>query len=439
MAQFKRFLVTSTALCAASSAMAGAPTFTDARAFAMGGVGVTAARPAAASFFNPALLAVRQPTSRDGFGMLLPSVSVVASDEEELLDVIDEFEDDYIKPFEQAITDVENSLGGANQAASQQALAESTQRLNDKLADIDGDEVRVDLGVGMSFLFPSASFGAGIFISGSARVSGQPNYSDLDKQNLDDLAGLASSNSINSISDIEQFYDLNDNSQQLNSSARTVGSSYAQVGLAMSHNFRLSGHDYALGFSPKIVDLRAYDYVASVENAEFDDIKDTKVSKSEFNFDLGVASYLDTSEQVLLGLSVINVLPMSIKTRPGYDAVNLPSSDAMPLELELNPTVTAGISYQGESYIVATDVQLTEAKELLNEGDTQYWGVGAEYDLAETFQLRAGAKYNLAESEDLIYTAGFGFTVLGATLELAALSTSDANTAGASLQLGATF
>jgi len=130
---------------------------------------------------------------------------------------------------------------------------------------------------------------------------------------------------------------------------------------------------------------------------------------------------------------------MSIKTRPGYDVVNLPSSDAMPLELELNPTITAGISYQGESYIVATDVQLTEAKEVLNEGDTQYWGVGAEYDLAETFQLRAGAKHNLAESEDLIYTAGFGFTILGATLELAALSTSDTNTAGASLQLGATF
>ncbi len=436
MGVMRRVLSVSTGLLVTSSAMAGAPTFADARAFAMGGVGVVTARPSAAGFFNPALLAVRQPSSRDNFGMLLPSISVVGSDEEALRDVIDDFEEDYIEPFEQAITNVENSGFGVNE---QQELADSTQRLNDKLADIDGDEIRVDLGVGASFLIPSKTFGAGVFMSASARVAGQPNYADTDKQNLDSLEALARGGSINSISDIEQFYDLNNSADQLNSNARTVASSYSQIGLAISHNFRLGGHDFALGVSPKVVDLRAYDYVASVENAEFDDIKDTKVSKSEFNFDIGIASYIDSSEQVLLGLSVINVMPMSITTKPGYDTVNLPSSDARPLDIDLDPSITAGISYQGESYVVATDVQLTEAKQVMNEGDTQYWGVGAEYDFAETFQVRAGAKYNLAESEDIIFTAGFGFSVLGATLELAALSAGGGDTVGASVQLGAMF
>jgi hypothetical protein len=436
MGVMRRVLSVSTGLLVTSSAMAGAPTFADARAFAMGGVGVVTARPSAAGFFNPALLAVRQPSSRDNFGMLLPSISVVGSDEEALRDVIDDFEEDYIEPFEQAITNVENSGFGVNE---QQELADSTQRLNDKLADIDGDEIRVDLGVGASFLIPSKTFGAGVFMSASARVAGQPNYADTDKQNLDSLEALARGGSINSSSDIEQFYDLNNSADQLNSNARTVASSYSQIGLAISHNFRLGGHDFALGVSPKVVDLRAYDYVASVENAEFDDIKDTKVSKSEFNFDIGIASYIDSSEQVLLGLSVINVMPMSITTKPGYDTVNLPSSDARPLDIDLDPSITAGISYQGESYVVATDVQLTEAKQVMNEGDTQYWGVGAEYDFAETFQVRAGAKYNLAESEDIIFTAGFGFSVLGATLELAALSAGGGDTVGASVQLGAMF
>ncbi|WP_231878881.1 conjugal transfer protein TraF, partial [Oleiphilus sp. HI0125] len=96
----------------AAQAFAGAPNFIDSRAMAMGGVGVASARPAAAGFFNPALLAVKQPEKRDGFGMLLPSVNAIASDEAELRDVVDDFDDDFIKPFEGAITDVENNIAG---------------------------------------------------------------------------------------------------------------------------------------------------------------------------------------------------------------------------------------------------------------------------------------------------------------------------------------
>lgn len=419
--------------------VAGAPTFSDARALAMGGVGVTAARPAAAGFFNPALLAVKQPDKRDGFGMILPSLTAIAHDEEELRDVADNFEDDFITPFESAINTLEANIGGPNQAAAQANLAEKTRALNNELQSIDKDQARVDLGLGFSALIPSQTFGAGLFVSGSARVAGQVNYND--QQTLDDLENLLTTSTISTIDEVYSFYDLTNDAEQLQSSVRAVGSAYSQVGVAMSHNFRFGGHDYALGVSPKMVDLRAYDFIASVDNAEVDDLKDTKVSESKFNLDLGVASFVDARERILVGMSIINVLPQEITTKPGFDTTNLAPGTPLPegIKIELKPTVTAGVSYRGDSYEIATDLELTKTEEFFGEGYTQYWGLGAEYDLFETFQVRGGMRYNIAESEGVVFTAGFGLRVVGVTFELAALSDTDSNNVGVGTQFGVTF
>lgn len=437
----RKVLPIALAFSAVSSApaFAGAPTFSDARSLAMGGVGVTAARPAASGFFNPALLAVKQPEKRNGFGMVLPSVNVIANDEDELRDVVDDFEDDFITPFETAIDTLEANIGGAGQAAAQADLADKTQALNNKLASIDQDQARVDMGLGFSAMLPSQSFGAGLFVSGSARVAGQISYKD--GQTLTDLEDLLRTTTVSSINDVYNFYDLTNDADQLESTVRAVGSAYSEVGVAMSRNFRLDGHDYALGLSPKIVDLRAYDYITSTGNFEGDDLSDTKVSESKFNLDLGVASFVDARERVLVGLSVINLLPMEITTKPDFDRVNLPSNTPIPegIQIKIKPTVTAGVSYRGDSYEVATDLQLTKTEEFFGEGDTQYWGVGAEYDLFEVFQVRGGMRYNIAESEGALFTAGFGVQVAGVTFELAALSDSDANNVGVGTQLGVTF
>jgi hypothetical protein len=422
-----------------SHAFAGAPTFSDARALAMGGVGVTAARPAAAGFFNPALLAVKQPDKRDGFGMLLPSVSVIANDEDELRDVADNFEDDFITPFENSINALEASIGGSNQTAEQEDLVKKTQALNKELQSIDQDQARVDLGLGFSALIPNQTFGAGLFVSGSARIAGQVNYKD--QQALDALEQLLQT-PISSIDQVYDLYNVLDDDEQLQSSVRAVGSAYSQVGVAMSHNFRFDGHDYALGVSPKMVDLRAYDFTTSAGNAEVDDLTDTKVSESKFNFDIGVASFVDARERILVGFSLINVLPMKITTDPGYANLDDTDPDFLPpsaIEIDIKPKATAGVSYRGDSYEVATDLELNKTEEFFGEGDTQYWGLGAEYDLFEAFQVRGGMRYNIAESEGVVFTAGFGLSVVGVTFELAALSDTDSNTVGVGTQLGVTF
>ena len=48
-------------------------------------------------------------------------------------------------------------------------------------------------------------------------------------------------------------------------------------------------------------------------------------------------------------------------------------------------------------------------------------------------------RYNIAESEGVVFTAGFGLRVVGVTFELAALSDTDSNTVGVGTQLGVTF
>ncbi len=425
-----------TAIAAFSmDAFAGPPRFLDARAFAMGGVGVAAARPAAASFYNPALLAIEHKEKADDFGMLLPSVAVIASDEDELIDTADEFEENFLDPFEDSI----NNFDVGDAAGSTAEVAAQATRLRDELTRIDKDQAVVDVGVGVTFQVPSKSVAVGVFLSGAARVTAGLNFRD--EAILDQIITEANGAGFIDPNDID--YDVSGN--DLQSTVRAVGASTAQAGVSLARNFEISGYNVALGVSPKVVDLRAYDYSYDVDNFDdFDseDLKDTKVSKSAFNLDLGAAMYLDRDRRWMTGFAIQNLIPMSITTQDTVIIGSTNSPDDVQIagkKIELNPTASVGISYSGDAYIVAADLDLTKSDALMNEDDSQYFGVGAEYDLFETVQFRLGVRHNLAGDPGSLFTTGLGFNVLGATVELAALSDSGSDTVGAALQLGATF
>lgn len=426
-------------------ALAAGPGFTDSRAFAMGGVGVAAARPAAASFYNPALLAIQEREKANDFGMLIPSVMVQAFDEDELIDKVDDFEKDFLDPFEDSLNALENPTftSEAEARAAGQEFVDNSRALQGELIDIDEDGVVADVGVGMSIQIPSKSFAVGFFATGNARLTTQINYEDnaLIDGYISQVEAITGNPGLTPAQIIAQLnaLDINYNSDDtLDSNVRVVGSAQSQVGLSFASNFEIAGYDVAVGISPKMVNQIAYDYTSRVEDFEFDDADESEVDETEFNFDLGVATHLDGGRRWMAGLSVLNVIPQDITTTPGAGTtVNQALPEAIKIELE--PRVIAGLSYSGDSYIVAADIDLTESKAVFNEDDTQFVGLGAEYDLFETVQFRLGARHNLAGSGDPIITTGFGFTVLGASLELAALSSTDSNTMGASVQLGATF
>lgn len=422
-----RLLTLGIAMAAASTHVtAGAPNFLDSRAFAMGGVGVASARPAAASFYNPAMLAVKQTSKSDGFGLILPSVAVVATDEDELIDEIDDFEDDFLTPFENSIETLKTDLGSA-------AVAEfntRTDALDNKLNALNNDNAIVDIGAGLSVQVPGQTLGVGVFVSGNARVSATIGYNDSA------LLNQFRTDVNQAVTDGDPTIDLGYLEGDLQSNVRAIGAATSQVGVTFAHNFELGGRDIALGISPKMVDFRVYDYSADVENFEADDLKDTKKSDTAINFDLGMATYLDDDKRWLFGLSVLNVLKQDLKTDGRVIAGATPIS-VSGLTVELEPTTTAGVSYSGLNYVVAVDLELTESKAVYLEDDRQFVGIGAEYDLFETAQFRIGARHNLAGSSDPILTTGFGLTLLGASVELAAMGNS--NTLGASFQVGSTF
>lgn len=437
-----RPLALAAALAAVSGqALAGVPKFLDARAFAMGGVGVTSARPASSAFYNPALLAVEQKETSNRFGMLLPSLNVVARDEDELIDSADDFEQDYLDPFEEAIDEFDASSPAAL-AASNAELAKQANRLNDEMNRINHDQALIEAGLGLSFQIPAQDFGVGVFVSTSARVAATLSYRD--ESLLEEIISVATDpNPLNRYTDPDDIpYDLSED--DLQSTVRGVGAASAQAGVNLARNFEIKGHQVALGVSPKVVDFRAYDFsyrADSFDDFDSDELKDSKVSENGFNFDLGAAAFLDRDRRWLAGLAVINVLPMDVQTK----GTTIPANDLSPeqevpgLKIELKPVVTAGLSYSGDHFVVAADLDLTETKPLLNENDVQYFGLGAEYDFFDTFQLRAGARHNVAGSSSTLLSAGFGFNILGATIEMAGVTDSGSDTVGASLQFGASF
>ncbi len=435
-----------------SQSYAGSPQFLDSRAFAMGGVGVAAARPAAASFFNPALLAVKQRTKSDGFGLLLPTLSVIAEDPDELADEIDDFEDDVLTPFEDALDDLEaanfTTVGEAQAAGND--LIDKTRTLDAELEGFNNDRALIDVNLGISFQVPSQTIGFGVFASGAARISATVEYRD--QALLDDYvtqldAAVNGGDPVNDVNNLDLDYTDGgeDEDGELQSDVRAVGVGIGQAGVSIATNIELSGYDVALGISPKLVKLRAYDFVADVDDFDSDDLEDSEVSDSGLNFDLGAAAFLDKDHQWMLGLSVQNLLSQELETEDSTISANS-ISGAQSIEgvtIELKPTITTGISYSGSSYIIAADLQLNKTDEVKSaDGQTllpgrQMIGIGAEYDLFETLQVRIGARDNLEGDSDPVFTTGLGLTVVGVSMELAALGNSD--TIGASLQLGSTF
>ncbi|MDX1452589.1 MAG: conjugal transfer protein TraF [Oleiphilaceae bacterium] len=426
---------------------AGGPSFLDSRAFAMGGVGVASARPAAASFYNPALLAVKQKEKSDGFGLILPSISVAGTDQDELVDSIDDFDDDFLTPFENAIDAIEQDIDNLQNPNTTGSRAEFDSRLadlNQELVRIDGQKVLADLGLGISVQFPSETLGIGTFVSSSANISLTLNYED--EQYLSVTLPAQVQDAIDNNDSSRITYDETDPNNNLQSNVRGVGIATTQAGVTLARNFEIQGRNVAVGVSPKVVDFRVFDYTADVDDFESDDISDSEEKDTSFNFDVGVASYLDDHNRWLAGFSVINVLSQELTTNDTQILGPTPFT-VEGVTIELQPTVTAGISYSRDSYILSADLQLNkhdkveardqngQMQELLPA--RQMIGFGAEYDAFETVQIRLGIRDNLEGDLDPVLTAGLGLSVFGATFELAAAGNDD--TIGASLQLGSTF
>jgi len=204
-----------------TSAVPFAPT--DARAMAMGGTGVAAAKTVHAVQFNPSLLSSADES--DDFGFLFPQIGGYVADENDFIDSADDFvEADFISSFNSAIdtisapidniqnltTTINNASSGAGDLATLTAattqlsietgsLVTGTTELSTAttnltvgefgLVSLSGKALRGGLGGGAGIAIPSKKFSVAISVNNSTTFSGKLTVATSDLNTINAYPG----------------------------------------------------------------------------------------------------------------------------------------------------------------------------------------------------------------------------------------------------------
>jgi hypothetical protein len=212
----------------------------------------------------------------------------------------------------------------------------------------------------------------------------------------------------------------------LTSSSRLVGIAISEigVGLAREFDFNFDVADgmldtWSIGVTPKVQRIDIYDYSYSFEEKdgedngfESSDFTDTAVSKTAFNFDIGVSKQFLEEGNLIAGMVIKNVIPATYKSENNLGKESV--------EIKLEPQVRVGVSHRTEWTVVTADLDLTENAAIAFESPTRYAALGAEFDLFDTLQLRAGYRTNLSDTDDKLATIGFGLSPFGVHMDISA-------------------
>ncbi|XOZ35114.1 conjugal transfer protein TraF [Halomonadaceae bacterium KBTZ08] len=423
---------------AAASVQAAPPQFNDVRAFGMGGTGVAAARPSGAALVNPSLLAADHSGWNDGFSATLPSVNARYAENEDVIDEIDQIQDT-IEALEVAIDSATNNPT----QASVQEVKNGADTLAGQLRGINNEFVRGDAGLGTLFAVPSPSLAVGLHLDARIRATVESRIDEGDLSALEDVTNLPQSPTQQQLENaLAPIYDPNSGELTPESDGRVLASAMSEIGLTLARSFNIQGHDVNLGVTPKLVQMRTFDYAQGVDEFEEDDFDSSEyeTDDSHINIDIGASTDLGDNNQWRLGASVRNLIPESLDTvedngRPlTYD----------PEEMTLDPLVTVGVAHSSGWHTLTADLDLTKNEGIGPAADQQWLALGGEFNVYDWINLRAGARQNLASNtgsngieEETQYTAGFALSPWALRIEAGALFSSEET--GAALELGMSF
>lgn len=372
-------LVAALAACSTSALAATNPT--DARANAMGGVGVASGDYLSAGFHNPALAAL-DPES--AFGVLIPYLGGEARDPDELIDGLDDVADAF---DQQDATKIESSLRA-----------------------VQGDKAYVNAGVGAAVGIPTGSISATLYTSGL--IEGAV-LTDIDSDDFNQSTGNFTPES----------------------SATILAAGVGELGIALATNLDIAGQRVAVGVTPKLQRITTYNYGVSVDDYDTNNWDDSRYREEEnaFNLDLGAVWQ---SGPYRVGLTGKNLVSQDVDTVASTTTGNR-------FTYELEPQFTLGSAFVSDFVTVAADLDLNKKsgfKGTLDvDDDTQFFRVGAEFDAFGHAQLRTGYRADLEDNVDNAFTLGLGLSPFGvANLDIAA-SIIDSNSYGGSVQLAFTF
>ncbi|WBA19667.1 conjugal transfer protein TraF [Salinivibrio kushneri] len=377
-------LVVALAACSTSALAATNPT--DARANAMGGVGVASGDYLSAGFHNPALAAL-DPDS--AFGVLIPYIGAEARDPDDLVDGLDDVADAF---DQQDATKIESSLRA-----------------------VQGDKAYVNAGVGAAVGIPTGSISATLYTSGLIEGAVLPDVRDSD---ISDAQG-------------------GNNNFTPESSATILAAGIGELGVALATNLDIAGQRVAVGVTPKLQRITTYNYGVAVDDYDTDDWDDSRYREEEnaFNLDLGAVWQ---SGPYRVGLAGKNLVSQDVDT-----VTSDFNKEEKHFTYQLEPQFILGSAFVSDFVTLAADLDLNKKKgfkgSLDVDDDTQFFRVGAEFDAFGHAQLRTGYRADLEDNVDNAFTLGLGLSPFGvANLDIAA-SIIDSNSYGGSAQLAFTF
>ncbi|TVP60488.1 MAG: hypothetical protein EA349_01265 [Halomonadaceae bacterium] len=394
--------------------------YQDIRAMGMGGTGVAAARPAAASFFNPALLASEPDQGGNTWNLMLPGINGRLADRNNLPDRVGEIQDSILSIILSFLANTMDSPETQRNAG----------RLADHLQALEGEMLRADLAMGASLTRPNSGLGLGLH--GSARIRGtvQGNVKGGDIQLL---------RSIENRNPPTDFF-----GGDLGSNAHVLATGVIEAGVTLARQFPLGQQQLALGLTPKIMQLHTFNYYETLYDfsaASFN-AADYATSQLGANLDAGAVYSFGESQQWRLATSVRNLFPMTLEAKaypPGSRFFQ-----PQPPRLKIRPLITLGLAHSGERHTLTADLELTENPPFGPEAATRWLSLGGEYRLNDGVALRSGFRQNRASNtgapgikETTQASLGLGLSPGRLHLELAA--TVGDNDIGAGLEVNLRF
>ena len=255
-----KFSVVSIAVSLFMANQAGAAnTWTESRSDAMGGTGVAAGSYGSGALINPALLAKAKPD--DDVTVILPSVGVQVTDEDNLQDEIDTINDkiNHYKDVVDNLTPIEvitNPLGSINQFQG------AAKDLADELDYLKGKTARATAGAGLAVSIPNDVLSVAFMAKGYAhgRVS-----SSIDQQDIDYLRSIQRSDVVAAGVALDAALNGTDQiTKNLNSTASGRAAIVSDYGIAVARQFDLGGIPVSVGVTPKLQKTWIYNYTTSI-------------------------------------------------------------------------------------------------------------------------------------------------------------------------------
>lgn len=393
----------------------------DPRSLAMGGTGVASATTANASYYNPALLAQYKQSKEKGRNSTF-AFPIFGASVSNTLEELDDFQN---QNLDAALTTAISTYNGAINNTNAQAVANATQALRSGLNSIASDPLLLSANAGLVIGIPSAWEGGAFMINVRAVGDGNVNLSTEDDQLLADYIeamDFITSGSGNEHLELFSGGNLIDPVDNLTSTAQASGALIAEVGVSFSGTVELAGTKFSLGATPKMVQVKAYDYAANATDDTFDKNKMAN-NKWDFNIDVGMAKALGPKWRA--GLVIKNLIPNDYAT-------------GLNNKIKIRPQIRAGVLRRMPWGLVTMDVDIMENDPVGAGKKSQFVLLGAEWDVSWS-RLRAGYNHDFKTdaSQQGILSAGIGFTFYNSYLDAAYADNGIARAAG--LQYGFYF